>query len=308
MKRLLYFTLFCTTLLFAACENNEPNQPPVDSPSTPETPVNPDEPANPNGPNNPNDPDKPDNQAPIILKEVFVAMPFSVSATQQVEFSSGNLQYNPADNMWRFAFSQLDYIGNDNVNIGSSYSGWIDLFGDGTGENPTNASMDYQNDYNTLVDWGVNWIGNDAPYTWRSLNNEEWNYLINLRDNADQLKGIAQINGVNGLLLMPDNWENTSGLVVKNGTGSSYAAMQSFTNNEWVRLLETGVVFLPAAGLRAGVDVKYVGEIGFYRSFYNDGYDGTSKEYFHICDDEKVDMSIAPRNLGGSVRLVKDVL
>ena len=55
MKKLLYFTLFCTTLLFAACENNEPNQPPVDSPSTPETPVNPDEPANPNSPNNPND-------------------------------------------------------------------------------------------------------------------------------------------------------------------------------------------------------------------------------------------------------------
>ena len=311
MKKLLYFTLFCTTLLFAACENNEPNQPPVDSPSTPETPVSPDEPTNPNCPNNPNDPDKPNNQEPITRQEVFVAMPFSVSATQQVEFSSGNLQYIPADNKWRFAFSQLDYIGNDNVNISSTYSGWIDLFGNGTGAAPTNVSMDYQNDYNNLVDWGVNKIGPDAPYTWRSLTNEEWYYLLAMRPNANQLIGIAQICGVNGLVLLPDEWVCPEGLVFKAGGYESsekieYASYQSFNDSQWFDLAESGAVFLPAAGNRAGTSVNFAGQLGIYWSFYDDGYTGTSKEYLHI-EAGNVSIGIAPRNLGASVRLVKEI-
>lgn len=311
MKKLLYFTLFCTTLLFAACENNEPNLPSGDSPSIPETPVRPDEPANPGSPDNPDDPDKPDSQEPIIRQEVFVAMPFSVSATQQVEFSSGNLQYNPADNMWRFAFSQLDYIGNDNVNIGSSYSGWIDLFGNGTGAAPTNVSMDYQNDYNNLVDWGVNKIGPDAPYTWRSLTYEEWHYLIAQRPNASQLMGIAQICGINGLVLLPDEWVCPESVVFKAGGYESseiieYASYQSFNESQWYDLTKSGAVFLPAAGNRAGTRVNFAGQLGLYWSFYYDGYNGTDKECLHI-EAGNVIFSISPRNLGASVRLVKEI-
>ena len=45
---------------------------------------------------------------------------FSVSSSKQVSFSKGNLLYHPANNEWRFAESQLDYIGADNSNISSS--------------------------------------------------------------------------------------------------------------------------------------------------------------------------------------------
>lgn len=57
---------------------------------------------------------------------------FSVSATQQVYFSQGNLQYQASTTTWRFAEHQYDYVGADNENISSTYSGWIDLFGFGT--------------------------------------------------------------------------------------------------------------------------------------------------------------------------------
>ena len=69
---------------------------------------------------------------------------FSVSPTQQVRFSRGNLQYNAALNShatadgntlqgtWRFAEHQYDIIGTANVNSSSNYNGWIDLFGWGT--------------------------------------------------------------------------------------------------------------------------------------------------------------------------------
>ena len=57
---------------------------------------------------------------------------FSVSATQQVYFSKGNLQYRASTNTWRFAEHQYDCCGSNNQSVSSTYSGWIDLFGWGT--------------------------------------------------------------------------------------------------------------------------------------------------------------------------------
>ncbi|MBR7035054.1 MAG: hypothetical protein IKI25_04755, partial [Bacteroidales bacterium] len=67
---------------------------------------------------------------------------FSVSADKKVYFSQGNLQYQASTGTWRFAEHQYDIIGDgdDNANISSTNSGWIDLFGWGTsgynGKNP----------------------------------------------------------------------------------------------------------------------------------------------------------------------------
>ena len=47
---------------------------------------------------------------------------FSVSATQQVHFSQGNLQYRASTNTWRFAEHQYDCVGNANSKISSTYS------------------------------------------------------------------------------------------------------------------------------------------------------------------------------------------
>ena len=78
---------------------------------------------------------------------------FSVSETLQVMFSPGNLQFNAAEGThecadgtsrqgtWRFADNQWDYIGSANLNISSTYDGWTDLFGWGTGNNPTLYSI-----------------------------------------------------------------------------------------------------------------------------------------------------------------------
>ena len=44
-------------------------------------------------------------------------------------FASGNLQYQASEKEWRFAENQWDIVGDDNANISSTYTGWIDLFG-----------------------------------------------------------------------------------------------------------------------------------------------------------------------------------
>ena len=79
---------------------------------------------------------------------------FSVSATQTVYFSQGNLQYTTtgthsvaggdiATGTWRFAEHQFDIIGADNENVAQTYTGWIDLFGWGT-SGWNNGNLFYQ--------------------------------------------------------------------------------------------------------------------------------------------------------------------
>lgn len=76
---------------------------------------------------------------------------FSVSASQKVHFSQGNLQYKASTNTWRFAAEQYHCVGSNNANISPSYNGWIDLFGWGTGNNPTLLSTS-ESDYSTFVE------------------------------------------------------------------------------------------------------------------------------------------------------------
>ena len=237
---------------------------------------------------------------------------FSVGADKQVTFSSGNLQYNPASNQWRFAENQIDYIGNANSNCSSTYNGWLDLFGWST--SATNFGVSTSTDYNdysgSFIDWGLNKIGSDAPNTWRTLTYDEWNYLLETRPNASSLKGIAQVNGVNGLILLPDNWTCPSGVTFKSGFHSSYgvdyyAAYQIFTADQWSKLESAGAVFLPASGYRYGSNVFRVQEgYGGYWSSTPDGSDDVWNLGFY---SEEAGMAYGGRYFGRSVRLVKDL-
>ncbi len=236
---------------------------------------------------------------------------FSVSQTKYITFSPGNLQYHPANNEWRFAPSQLDYIGDANSNCSSTYNGWLDLFGWSTsatnfGVSTSEDDKDYSGSF---VDWGTNTIGNDAPNTWRTLTEDEWEYLLNTRPNASSLKGVAQVNGVNGLILLPDNWVCPAGVTFKSGFHSSdgadyYAAYQTFTDDQWSKLEAAGAVFLPAAGYRVGSNVNDLQSRGRYRSAteYDSYY-----AYFLYFYSGGANMRYGNRSRGQSVRLVKDL-
>ena len=236
---------------------------------------------------------------------------FSVSETQKVTFSPGNLQYHPANNEWRFAPSQLDYIGDANSNCSSTYNGWLDLFGWSTSATNFGVSTSTdENDYSgSFVDWGTNTIGNDAPNTWRTLTYDEWEYLLKTRPNASSLKGVAQVNGVNGLIFLPDNWTCPAGVSFKSGSHSSdgedyYAAYQTFTADQWSKLEAAGAVFQPAAGYRDGSNVGSLQFYGFYWSAT--GGDSRSARCLHF-DSDGANMGDSVRDYGRSVRLVKDL-
>ena len=214
---------------------------------------------------------------------------FSVSATQQVYFSQGNLQYQASTNTWRFAEHQYDYVGtqtaddygyyggnvsgSDNHSISSTYNGWIDLFGWGTGSNPT-LSSNIDGYYGTFVDWGCNAISNggNTANQWRTLTQAEWEYLLNTRTDASSKRGTGNINGVGGLIILPDSCtlpsecSFTSGFATNNPNNNPDWTHNSYTLAQWVQMETAGAVFLPAAGYRNGTNVYYVGNYGYYWS------------------------------------------
>ncbi len=197
---------------------------------------------------------------------------FSVSATKKVIFSPGNLQYTQSTDTWSFAENQYDYIGATNVVTKPIGGGWntvvlgdkIDMFGwsGSTGSAPFGVSdlqisSGYTGDF---VDWGTNTIGDYAPNTWRTLTAYEWEYLTHTssyasgRANAENLMGVAQVNGVNGMILLPDNWSCPTGVTFISGFASTYDH-QTITVEDWLKLEDAGAVFLPAAGVRKGHNI-----------------------------------------------------
>ena len=242
---------------------------------------------------------------------------FSVSETQQVYFSQGNLQYQASTNTWRFAESQVDFVGtqtpfdglcegphgtvsgSDNANISSTYSGWIDLFGCGTGNNPTNTST---SGYDTFADWGNNPISNggNTENQWRTLTSNEWEYLISVRNTSSGVRfAKATINDVRGVVILPDDWDSSY-----YGLGNTNNENAAFTSNiisstDWTGVLEAnGAVFLPAAGSRY---IKQVSSMGIWGEYWS-----STSGYALRFRYDLIEVGWANVYIGLSVRLVSD--
>ena len=197
---------------------------------------------------------------------------FSINAAgSQVQFSPGNLQYKASAGTWRFAESQLEYRGYDNNNIAPAYDGWIDLFGWGTGYNPTETSTDPYA-YSTFNDWGTAAEG-DLGTSWRTLTSEEWQYVFNTRTTPSGIRyAKAVVDSVNGVILLPDDWDATTHPLDSTNIVNANYSSNTISPNDWLALEDAGAVFLPAAGGRRGTKVDYLGSIGNYwsASVYSD--------------------------------------
>jgi len=222
---------------------------------------------------------------------------FSVSATQQVYFSQGNLQYQASTDTWRFAENQWDFLGNDNRNISSTYSGWIDLFGWGTSGwdcgntyyHPWDSNNSSGSHYGrpgagdligayANADWGVyNPISNGGNTTnrWRTLLREEWNYVFYTRSTVSGIRyAKAQVNDVNGVILLPDDWTTDTYNLSNADDGDVDYSCNIISATDWTTLENAGAVFLPAAGYRFGTTVGHFGTCGYYwsASYFNSSY------------------------------------
>ena len=231
---------------------------------------------------------------------------FSVNSNNVVIFSKGNLQYQASTNTWRFAENQWDYIGDANINISSTYSNWIDLFGWGTGNCPTKSST-VTEDYTSFYDWGNNDISNASDKNWRTLTADEWYYIFYSRETSSGIRyAKATVNGVCGVILLPDKWDNSIfNLSNVNNTEESYSD-NIINKSVWIEKFDSsGAVFLPAAGVRVGTMMYHVGYEGKYWSTTITKRDRlTDSAYFR---SDYLGLSYSVSEAGLSVRLVYPV-
>ncbi len=219
---------------------------------------------------------------------------FSVGSYKQVYFAKGNLQYQASTGTWRFANNQWDYVGttvsdekgnyggtvsgSDNRYASSTYSGWVDLF-----------SWD---------DWSTYVMGE----SWQIPSSAEWNYLFTGRSGAANKRGGAWVNGVPGIVVLPDDWSQPNGVYFS--SNMSYSA-NNYSIADWNKMEEAGAIFLPAAGrltdkkvYRAGSDCDY--------------WSSTSKSNSHAYNvdltkgNSLVPQDYSPKTHGFAVRLIKN--
>ncbi len=251
---------------------------------------------------------------------------------------------NTRPGTWRFAPNQWDTIGSQNSFISSYYNGWIDLFGWATSGyhnssdsyntryNPYDTANSELSDwtYNTYgygpsinrgfdtsltgssanYDWGVyNAISNggNRPGMWRTLTKAEWDTLLNHRTTASGVRyAKAEINGIGGLIIVPDNWDTTIYALNRTNVSEnvSYSA-NMITSAQWVVLEAAGCAFLPSTGYRYRSSIYRVGTECDYWTSTNCSKWGARvmiAGYYSVSVGEGCD----ERFRGLAVRLVQD--
>lgn len=277
---------------------------------------------------------------------------FSVSATQQVHFSQGNLQYIGSALVphWRFADYQWDFFG-DNGQYGDGVDIDRDLFGWGTSgyHNPNDpCNVNYYpysvggsfvhagncwgygpslittiDDYDLIgssanYDWGVyNAIqnGGNMSNMWRTLSRYEWTYVFNTRQtNSNMRYAKAQINNVNGVILLPDDWDPSYYPLYSTNAYNANYTVNVISGETFRNSLEChGAVFLPCAGIRYN---EYI--MGSYWSTTHDSENFVTINYTDVysvyaycisfySNSIQVEYSHQDRSYGLSVRLVQNI-
>lgn len=222
----------------------------------------------------------------------------------EIEASERYCAFYPAANASDYNTNYLPYSTSKTA-VNTTYN----YYGYGPSTNMTDKSLVGTS---ANYDWGYyNAIinGGNQPNQWRTLTHSEWRYILRTRTTNSGLRyAKANVNNVNGIILLPDDWmANYFGL---NNTDDYTANFNSNVINEsdWANSLQVhGAVVLPAALIRDGTTMS--GEwngTGFYWSTTANGSKSAYVVSFSNTDLVPAGNSISSRNryYGLSVRLV----
>lgn len=296
------------------------------------------------------------------FKPILEEHPFSVSPSKTVTFSSANLQYVAGTftfGKWQGEmFGKSEDGGNETAPALRSQSQLpIDLFSWGCSGGQFNGyrrhympydcvyysgassyayyygivygSQNYSYNLNgTGADWGVaNWFRSEIVQTgWRTLTANEWDYLFSMRTNAAARRAKGKIDGVKGLILLPDDWVLPGGAsLVTDATGTTTFASNTLTLDAWKVLEDAGAIFLPATGFRSAVSANSatttaddytgngkptVGDADHANnptgSYWSTTYSGSQAYRFYFANSSTTTKSAVDRFKGYGVRLVRD--
>lgn len=160
-------------------------------------------------------------------------------------------------------------------------------------------------------DWGAV-IPNPEEYNWRLLTREEAEYMMNNRNNALGRKGTVQIGPntgdyLNGWILFPENWTNTSGFQVLSTPNPWYTnTMTDMTELNTFLANNPGAVFLPAIGVREFTgSTPIIASINSKGQYWVADYSDSQKAYYLGLTNSTTSTTNNWRGLGKAVILVR---
>lgn len=216
---------------------------------------------------------------------------FTVGDGVTVQFAKGNLQNVCGSSTYTFASSQTTVIGAGNTMAGGSTR---DLF----------SWNELNNDHSFVFT-----IGGE---TWSVLSSEEWSYLLaDGRTNAAYLNSLGKVNGVNGLIILCDNFILPDGLTFTGNNNHYDLAANTYTSEEWAQMEEAGAVFLPCGGYgcyNSSHQFEYENtlyELGTYWSSTNDNNNTTKAYRIQFYNGTIHDCSSSDKTNYDNVRLVR---
>ena len=271
---------------------------------------------------------------------------FSVSSTDKVYFSKGNLQYTKSSGIWSFMDHQYSTVETTSQDVGGDYASQdvVSLFGWGTsgwnngntyyqpyntanvnnsskgyGYGPTNGSSYTYNLTGTYAnaDWGLNNAisnGGNTAGTWRTLTKDEWTYLFNTRS-ASTVNGTANaryakaylFGTTHGVIIFPDSYTHPAGVTAP--TGINATSSTSWNGN---RYTATDWAKMEAAGCvflpAAGWrDAATIRKVNEYVRYWTSTYYNAGFAHnVGIADSNMNPADYNQKGFGYSVRLVHD--
>ena len=108
------------------------------------------------------------------------------------------------------------------------------------------------------------WEEKESP--WHPFSKAEITYILKERPDAEKLHLLASIEGINGLVILPDKWDITDihddkdipdSLKITPTTGVMKYSANVFSDAQWGAMQCYGAIFLPAAGCAKIETIKY---------------------------------------------------
>lgn len=194
-----------------------------------------------------------------------LGFPFTISGGSQVLFSPGNLEYDIDNDCYQFANIEYSCIGSANRANLTAGTGVIDLFGWGTGGNPTLDDDDNSLYPTSFDDWGnysiLNGSSSDPAETWRTLTSSEWLYIFNSRTNCSTIGSTTNakyvkvlVDGNKCVVIFPDQYSHPADVAEPSyinetsDNGWNTRTGNIYSVDDYAKMHAAGAIFLPNAG------------------------------------------------------------
>lgn len=201
---------------------------------------------------------------------------FSVGENKKVRFSKGNLYWNGS--VFKMEAQQYDCPKSWDANhIAHFY--WSPWNTDAqTTATTTRTSINgefFTNESSTTPN--PKFIASSLEGVYRILSENEWNYLLNSRENASKLykTGVTVCGVSNCLVIAPDNWYET-------GATEAQELDKNFSFDSWNFGQNNGLVCLPPTGERDNSNTSLISEAGNSGIYWTSSFETTQPGHGNV--------------------------